>query len=191
MTIFDYDLDRWNFRRYAAQVLEMEELERLHELPIPDASAFAGDNRELLPLRLRHALWLADRLRDALTPDVEREFAAFVHEALRPVVGAVRRPQARPCFRVHFHDGRSISRFHRDRDWGQDSSTLNLWLPLTPAWESNSIWIESREGANDHRPVALQLGQALVFNGADLSHGSVTNTTGSTRVSCDIRFRSA
>jgi hypothetical protein len=189
MIVFDYDSSRWNFRPYAASILGTEELERLHELPTPDASFFEGDEREILPLTLRHAMWLSDRLRAGITPEVEQQFATFMSEVLSPIVGRMRHHQQRPVFRVHLHGSLSISKFHRDREKGQSSSTLNLWLPLTAVWDSNSIWIESTEGANDHRAVSLRLGQALIFEGADLSHGSIPNTTGSTRVSCDIRFR--
>jgi len=65
---------------------------------------------------------------------------------------------------------------------------LNVWLPLTPVWDENSIWIESEEGKEDFVPVELDYGQGLVFDDSNLRHGSKANQTPSTRVSFDFRF---
>jgi ectoine hydroxylase-related dioxygenase (phytanoyl-CoA dioxygenase family) len=179
MIIFEYDTDRWPLRQVVERCLGERDLERLHELPLPDP--------EMDPAE--HGLLLSDRLRAALDHEALEAFASFVRTALPPVVGApVLRHQHRPVMRVHMHGGHSISGMHRDRDWGQSPDVWNLWVPFTDVWGTNSIWIESREGADDAEPVALRLGEALIFRGADLRHGSIRNDTGRTRVSCDIRF---
>ena len=156
-----------------------DRLERLHERPLPDPSMRVAE----------HGLQLQDKIRTALTPETEGRFASFVHAVLPPLVGPIRRHQARPVFRVHLHGGHSISGFHRDRSKGQPSSVWNLWLPFTDVWDTNGIAVESEEGADDATPITLRYGQAIVFQAADLLHGSVGNRTGSTRVSCDIRFK--
>lgn len=179
MIVFDYDTNRWRLRQLVEDILGERALERLHELPLPDP---AMDPAE-------HGLMLSDQIRAGLPDQAIATFAAFVHEVLPPVIGGpVLRHQVRPVMRVHMHGGHSISGMHRDRDWGQRSDVWNLWLPFTDAWGTNSIWIESEEDADDQRPAELRFGQALVFRGADLRHGSIRNDTGSTRVSCDIRF---
>jgi hypothetical protein len=179
MIVFHYDTHRWRLRELVEDALGERALERLHELPPPDPAMST----------IAHGRILAGRLRSALSEEALTAFAAFVYEVLPPVIDApVLSHQVVPVMRVHMHGGHSISYPHRDRDWGQRADVWNLWLPFTDAWGSNSIWIESEEGAEDERPVELRLGQALVFRGADLRHGSVPNDTGSTRVSCDIRF---
>jgi hypothetical protein len=179
MIVFEYDTNRWRLRQLVEDVLGERMLDRLHELPRPDPAMDLAE----------HGRVLTRRIRQGLPDEALATFAAFVYEVLPPVIGApVLRHQVQPVIRVHMHGGHSISALHRDRDWGQRSNVWNLWLPLTDVWGANSIWIESDEDANDERPVELCLGQALVFRGADLRHGSIRNDTGSTRVSCDIRF---
>jgi ectoine hydroxylase-related dioxygenase (phytanoyl-CoA dioxygenase family) len=95
--------------------------------------------------------------------------------------------QVPPSFRFHF-SRKGSSSFHRDRDYGVDPAHLNVWIPFTRVWGSNSIWIESEEGKGDYSPVSLEYGQALIFDGPNLCHGSVWNNTTSTRVSMDFRF---
>ena len=191
MIRFEYEVADWRFREYAEEVLGVRELERLHELPVPQDIIDRSyvDSRFSPAVSLaQHGLMLSARLRASLTPAVIARFEQFVHEVMPPLTGPVLRHQRDPVFRVHMHGGHSISGFHRDRDWGQASNVVNLWLPFTDVWGSNSIWIESDEGAGDHQPVALKYGQGLIFHAADLSHGSVRNSSGVTRVSCDVRF---
>ena len=64
---------------------------------------------------------------------------------------------------------------------------MNLWLPFTRAWDTNTVWIESEEGTGDLRPYACDVGQILVFDGVNLLHGNVQNETDKTRVSVDFR----
>jgi hypothetical protein len=51
-----------------------------------------------------------------------------------------------------------------------------------------TVWAESRYGARDYEPVDLRYGQALLWDGGLLEHGTYPNLTDSTRVSCDFRF---
>lgn len=189
VAVFKYDAGRWPLREWVERVLGTTELERLHELPLDPPQLPPGPESELLIVqRAALAMSVAEHLRGALDAAAVKLFADFVYEELPPRFGPVLRHQARPVFRVHMDGGHSISGFHRDRDWGQASNVWNLWLPFTDVWGTNGIWIESEEGVGDHAPITLACGEAMVFRGADLAHGSVRNDSGSTRVSCDIRF---
>ena len=64
---------------------------------------------------------------------------------------------------------------------------MNWWLPLTPVADSNTLWLESAPGASDYRPMALQPGQALRFNGYECRHYTLENQTDASRVSFDWR----
>ena len=131
---------------------------------------------------------LADTLRTTLTPEFLAMIRDFMHDALPLPFRPVTRYQQSPVMRIHLHGGHSISGMHRDRDKGQASEVLNLWLPFTDVSETNSIWIEPEDGSGALTPVTLSYGQALIFRAADLLHGSKRNNSGATRVSCDIRF---
>ena len=82
-------------------------------------------------------------------------------------------------------EGSSV--FHKDRDFGVEEGRLNIWVPLAKVWGDNSLWVESKIGAKDFKPITMHPGQALVFDGVNLGHGSKINTTISTRISFDFR----
>ena len=77
--------------------------------------------------------------------------------------------------------------FHRDKDFGVEDGRVNVWVPLTEVWGDNSLWIENEVGTKNYRPIQMSPGQALIFDGVNLSHGSKINTTKSTRISFDFR----
>ena len=95
--------------------------------------------------------------------------------------------QAIPSFRVHLPGNVATGNFHKDSDFGHQAEELNYLVPLTPMRDTSSVWLESEPGAADYAPVAMRVGEYLRFHGAMLSHGSVPNTTGKTRVSFDFR----
>jgi ectoine hydroxylase-related dioxygenase (phytanoyl-CoA dioxygenase family) len=93
-----------------------------------------------------------------------------------------------PTFRVHLKDNQAVGEWHRDRDYNHGKSEVNIWLPFTDAYDTNTIWIESEEDKNDFKPYNVSYGEVLVFNGANLIHGNKTNIEHDTRVSVDFRI---
>lgn len=93
-----------------------------------------------------------------------------------------------PTFRVHLKDNQAVGEWHRDRDYNHGKSEINIWLPFTDAYDTNTIWIESEEDKNDFKPYNVSYGEVLVFNGANLIHGNKTNIEHDTRVSVDFRI---
>lgn len=93
-----------------------------------------------------------------------------------------------PKMRVHFPGTGSVSAFHADVEVTHRPDQLNLWIPFTDVDSSATLWLESSHGRADHAPLALRYGQALIFDGGYLSHGSVPNRTDTTRISLDLRF---
>ena len=75
--------------------------------------------------------------------------------------------------------------FHRDRDYAHNVNEVNFWLPVTRAFDTNTIWIESEEGKEDFQPLECGVGESWMFNGCHLKHGNKINTTEQTRVSFD------
>ena len=93
-----------------------------------------------------------------------------------------------PTFRVHLKYNQAVGEWHRDRDYNHGKSEINIWLPFTDAYDTNTIWIESEEDKNDFKPYNVSYGEVLVFNGANLIHGNKTNIEHDTRVSVDFRI---
>jgi ectoine hydroxylase-related dioxygenase (phytanoyl-CoA dioxygenase family) len=81
----------------------------------------------------------------------------------------------------------AVGEFHKDSDYNHQRSEITYWLPFTPAFSTNTIWIESEEDKKDYQPYSLDYGQVLVFHSSILSHGNMINETGQSRVSMDFR----
>ena len=93
-----------------------------------------------------------------------------------------------PTFRVHQVDNLGVGEWHRDRDYNHGVDEINLWLPFTDAYGTNTIWMESEEGKEDFKGYDVSYGEILVFSGPNLLHGNQTNIEKDTRCSIDFRI---
>ncbi|MGB3798185.1 MAG: hypothetical protein WA952_00140 [Lewinella sp.] len=114
-------------------------------------------------------------------------YARFIEEEVRPQFDGPIYYQAKPSHRILFADVPGQSRFHRDADYGHDTNEINYWVPLTPAYGTNTFWIESEVGQANYEPVETKPGEYVRFPGATHAHGAKANTTGRSRVSFDFR----
>ena len=94
--------------------------------------------------------------------------------------------QKKPTFRIHLPGNLSVGDYHRDRDYGHPPEEINIWVPVTEARKTATIWLESEYEKNDFHPVELNHGEFLIFDSA-LKHGNEINAEGYTRVSMDFR----
>ena len=171
LKILDFNPERYKFREWACEVLGTNCLESIHK-----SEKIKALNRSPTCNQLSQ-----------LFSEIEESYRSFILELLGDTVLGISSYQSPPSFRFHYC-GRSSSIFHRDRDFGVEDGRLNVWVPLTNVWGENSLWIESEIGAMDYKPITLKAGQALIFDGVNLGHGSKINTTNSTRVSFDFRY---
>jgi hypothetical protein len=179
MLILRYDTDIYDFQGCARRGLGVSDLTRLHAEPVPVAD---------WPRRTRE-LWWSSRLYATVTDNMQELYLRFIHNVLREHTGLPVSIQKRVCFRVQLpatcaHE----PTYHRDSTWGQQPQTLNVWIPYVPVAGTNALWVETAPGRSDHRPIDLDYGEALIFAGGPMSHGAVTNTGDSTRVSGDLRY---
>jgi ectoine hydroxylase-related dioxygenase (phytanoyl-CoA dioxygenase family) len=92
-----------------------------------------------------------------------------------------------PTFRIHLPSNVAVGDFHRDSEYHHQDGEVNFWLPLTAAWGTNSMWVETAPYSDRYQPVQAQPGEVYVFDGVHLRHGNKLNRTGATRVSFDFR----
>ena len=170
-TILEYDSTRYNFRKWACEVLGVKDLEAIHSLNKVRTFNISPTSNQLVKS----------------FSSILEIYKSFIVEVLEKEIGGITDYQSPPSFRFHY-SGLGSSVFHRDRDFGVEQGRINVWLPLTNVWGDNSLWIEGKEGAEDHQPITMRFGQMLLFDGVNISHGSKINTTSSTRVSFDFRF---
>ncbi|GKW43781.1 hypothetical protein LOZ86_11370 [Pectobacterium parvum] len=93
-----------------------------------------------------------------------------------------------PEMRVHLAGLPACSAWHTDAQVTGRYDQVNVWMPFVDTNESCCLWIETDYGRKDFRPIPVRYGEALIFDGSCLNHGTVKNDSNVTRVSLDFRF---
>ena len=120
-------------------------------------------------------------------PRFLEKYLSFMEKVILPEYGGDVVYQAKPTFRIHYPGNLAVGEWHKDSQYNHQREEMNWWLPFTPAFDENTIWIESAEDKGDYKPYNLNVGDALVFPGGVLRHGNKINSTGVSRVSMDFR----
>ena len=94
--------------------------------------------------------------------------------------------QKKPTLRVQFPRNKAVGEWHRDRDYSHPLEEINIWVPITDAYETNTIWLESSFDKGDYAPVNMSFGEMLLFD-SGLTHGNKINQENKTRLSFDFR----
>jgi hypothetical protein len=180
--VIEYDTERFPFQRVlAAEVFRTARLDQLHH----------AWRRRARRHELTYADNLALRRRMQQMPDdcnFYKLYHAWIMAVVAPKYGNKVSYSAHPKMRVHLAGTGGVSEFHRDADITGRAEQINCYLPFTDVEGSSTIWSETTYGAGDYAPVNLSYGQALIWDGGWLVHGTYPNLTSSTRVSCDFRF---
>ena len=179
--IFDYNKNDFNFFDLFKQHLNLKELENLHEiidksfLPKKEISVENDQNQEIYNI-----LYKIDQAYDLEHEKIETKgvflstFDKFVNHIAEKVFKEDLDYQNRPTLRVSFPGNKAVGDWHRDREYNHPIEEVNIWVPITNASNSNSIWIESSFDAEDYMPVNIDFGQFLIFD-SGLKHGNVIN----------------
>lgn len=112
----------------------------------------------------------------------------FMLNVLSRWVGGSLSYSQNPKMRVHFPNTPSVSSFHHDIIVTKRIDQINFWLPFNTVDGGATMWVESDYGLGDFKPVRVNYGQVLIFDGGYLGHGSVYNDSDTTRTSMDMRF---
>ena len=174
-TVLTFDLSDFDFPGVVAEVLEVPDLEHLHDLGRrQDTSTHDQDSDD-------HAIFYRgyDRVRGL--------YDRFLQEWILPLFGEDLAVQRVPTFRVHRPGGVAVSAFHTDAQYNHQPATLNFWLPLTRAFDTNSMWIEDSPGSGTYAPVVVSPGEVFRFDAVNNNHGNYPNDTDVSRVSFDFR----
>jgi hypothetical protein len=179
--VISYSTERYPFGKVLAAVFRAPALDQLHLY----YSAKSGDRS----LGYEDNLKLRELLQKL--PE-ESPFYTIYHKwiarLVAPHFGKRISYSAHPKMRVHLVGTGSVSEFHRDADVTGRPDQINCFLPFTDVFDTNSLWCESSYGLKDYAPINLKYGEALIWDGGFLEHGTVGNQTDRTRVSCDFRF---
>ena len=117
-------------------------------------------------------------------------YKKFIYEEVSKIVNKPFLYQYLPSYRVHLPNYQAIHKWHfdSDKDHKHPEGEINFCVPITQMKDSNSIWIESSPGKKDFKPMRLEYGNYMCFDGNKCTHGNKKNETENTRISFDFRI---
>jgi len=179
--IIDYDINLFPFGEIIAQSLEvdLDDLINLHKIKNHELQKLGSDQNTIW-----HKRYYAKQ-NDQMIPMVKK-FVTWIKDLFN--IDGQLIFQKKPTFRIHEVGNLGVGAWHRDRDYNHDTNEVNIWVPLTPTYDTNTIWTETEVYKEDFQPMELSYGQFLLFDGANLMHGNKINNTKTTRVSFDLRI---
>lgn len=182
--IIEYDLSKFDFPGLYRKKAGVEDLTKLYS-----GLSDSPEREQNSVYKNMEQTEIYQRLFENLHTDDEfaNLYQKFIREVIQPIFGEPIFYQAQPSHRIHFIDSRGQLRFHKDMDYGHREVEVNFSVPMTPAFDTNSIFIESEPGVEDFIPMELKPGQAARFKGSTHTHGARNNTTASSRLSFDFR----
>ena len=184
--LLPYDTDTFPFADVLRRdVYRVPDLARLHEY-VRESRARRGQRERLTAADNIAVREMMQRLPDGAT--FYTVYRAFMVHVLTRLVGRGISYSSHPKMRVHFPGTGSVSSFHHDIVVTKRVDQVNVWVPFVDVEGTATIWLESDYGAADYAPVPVRYGEALLFDGGYLGHGTVRNEEDVTRLSMDLRF---
>ena len=117
-------------------------------------------------------------------------YGGFLKEVIHPLfVDDILIYQKYPNIRFSRPSAKAVYKWHADgdADHRHPMGEVNIYLPLTDSYDTNTIWVESIPGLGDYNPINLKHGEFLIGYLNQQRHGNRVNETGRTRVSFDFR----
>jgi hypothetical protein len=184
MNKYHYDLEKYNFPTLVKNHLHIDKLEDIHilskqKIDIPENPS--QDQQTIF-----HKLFYSIYENDSKILELYQEFVQ--KEICKRLERTDIIYQSRPTFRVHAPGGIAVAKWHKDKEYNHSINEINIFLPLTKAFDNNTIWSESIEDLGDYAPMNADVGEYYIWDGANLSHGNKTNDTTRSRVSLDFRI---
>lgn len=185
MEKYSYDLNKFNFAEIVRRRFEVRSLEDVDsilegDLRIPTAPS---EDQKTTFHKIFYGLY----------EEENSPFLVLYERFIEHLVG-LHYPncqmayQKKPTFRVQAPNNIAVAKWHKDKEYNHSRHELNIYLPLTRAFDTNTIWCEKEEDKGDYAPIEAEVGEYCIWDGANLNHGNKKNTTGCSRVSLDFRI---
>lgn len=128
----------------------------------------------------------------ARTKEFKTLYQKFITQVIRPIYDESIVYQTIPTFRVCYPNNIAVGEFHKDKhyrhgEWAAKVKEDNFFFPMTKAFNTNTIWVESEEDKGDYSPMECDYGTIIKWDGCNLMHGNKINTTSKCRISVDFR----
>lgn len=186
MLIYQYATDRFDFKKLIQELYGIEDLSLLHTLYNKeyDVADLGKDTHTIY-----HKIFY-DKFKSGW-PEIEELYQHFIKTIVSSITDETEfMYQKFPSFRVQLPQNKAVERWHfdSDQDHCHPLGELNYILPITPMFQTNAVWAESKVGLEDYHPMEGDYGNLIHFNGNVLKHGNKVNETGKTRISFDFRI---
>lgn len=187
MKIIEYDIKKYRFEEDLQKVFSVSDISMLHiQRPdlLPDKKlTFENESKTDFHTAFYGAL------REGKLGDLEKKYLEFIKNEIRPFFSDSLAIQAFPTFRVHLPNDQAIHKWHYDSDSDHQHPEweINIFIPITNAFDTQTLWLESVPGLRDFSPINLKYGQYVFFDGNRSMHGNKINVTTKCRVSFDFR----
>ena len=181
MKYFTYRTDEYKFLSLMREILGCDNLGLCHK---------SYEQEEILGAGKDQSTKIHKKFYDYIDSEEERFselYKNFIKDNIKPIFKEQLVYQKFPTFRAHFPNNVAVFAFHKDKDYSHPPQERNIYLPITNAWDTNTIWTESEEDKEDYSPIKASYGQFVLWDGNNLNHGSRQNETGKTRISFDFR----
>jgi len=175
-----YNLEKYDLVSEIRELFNCYDLSRIHEIYRSDFDVLTFETDQATVF---HKIFYS-MSRDA---NFYMHYKNFVKDNISPLFSEKIIYQRIPTFRTQVPNNLSVAAWHRDSDYSHSKEEWNIFLPLTEAYDTNTIWSETVRDKGDFSPLAASPGQYYLWQGSDLLHGNKINETGKSRVSIDFR----
>ena len=177
---YSYNLDEYNFRHEIEKMFGTDQLERIHEIEDCDFG--------ILDMETDQTTYLHKKFYEKVEEtNFLNDYKKFIKDVILPHFNEDLLYQKIPTFRIQVPDNISVAEFHNDKSYSHSPDEVNIFLPITEAKETYTIWSESQENLGDYSPMNAEYGEYYIWDGANLKHGNKINESNISRFSVDFR----
>ena len=177
---YSYNLDEYNFRQEIEKMFGTHQLERIHEIEDCDFG--------ILDMETDQTTYLHKKFYEKVEEtNFLNDYKKFLKDVILPHFNEDLLYQKIPTFRIQVPDNISVAEFHNDKSYSHSPDEVNIFLPITEAKETYTIWSESQENLADYSPMNAEYGEYYIWDGANLKHGNKINESNISRFSVDFR----
>ena len=184
MNKFKYNIKKYDFSSLFCKWLDTNDLTKLHkekEYPVLTRE----EDMYMHWNQMYYKRWKEDS-------SINDLYLKFLEEVIKPRFNEEIIYQELPDIRIHLPNNIAVGEFHKDKHyrdvkWAEKVRELNYFVPLTKAYETNTLWAETEEDKGDYIPFNSDYGECTEWYGSFLKHGNKINKTNITRVSFDFR----
>ena len=186
-----YNLNQYNFTKIVQEAFNCNELNKIHLT-----------NKDMLPnARVLSRPWPLNETTtdfhskfykslDARWDELSNLFDNFIKNEIVKIIDEPFIYQKFPSFRIQVPGLKAVNKWHcdSDSDHRHPNGEINFIIAVTEMFDNNTVWVESKPNLGDFKPLNLNPGEYVQFNGNKCIHGNKDNDTELTRMSFDFRI---